>query len=276
MQLKERGCEVCDAEPPASRIYEQGDSAYYQCSACKLIFASPIHAEYEEANDAAFETHLEKYTHKIEAKLAANRKTLKPLTRYRQTGRFLEIGCNAGAILHAANSLGWQATGVDIAAAPVRHAREVLGLDARLGSLERHGFEADAFDVVYSNAVLEHLEHPCTVLREANRLLRPGGVLFAATVNWDSYTRRLLGSRWRYLEPFHHVHLFTPGNVRHLAEHCGFRVEKIWSTGVRLNDKKHGRSYSAPWYWQLMKGPLSLATRFTNKGDSIKLLLSKP
>jgi SAM-dependent methyltransferase len=48
-------------------------------------------------------------------------------------------------------------------------------------------FEDASFDVVYSNNVLEHTSDPALVLREAVRVLRPGGTLYVEVPNYLSY-----------------------------------------------------------------------------------------
>ncbi len=273
--LVERHCTICGGDNH-QLLMRDGETAYRECLTCAAIFASPLPAQYEDVNEAAYQEALAKYTAKIDARLAINQHTLKPFERYRKTGAFLEIGCNAGATLVAAEKNGWKATGVDISRAATHWAREQHGLNAITGTVESAAFEANSFDVVYTNAVMEHVEHPLSTLQEALRILCPGGVFYAATVNWESYTRTFLGEGWSYLEPMHHVQLFTPTNVRELARRTGFNVQRIWTTGVRLADKKHGREHRAEWPPGWCKGLLSLATRFTDRGDSIKFLLRKP
>ena len=272
--LIERPCTICTANDHRL-IMAEGETGYRECRQCGAIFTSPMAAQYEDVNEAAYAAAISRYAAKIDARLATNMRTLKPLDKYRQRNTFLELGCNAGATLVAAKKLGWDVTGVDISRAATAYAREQQGLNAITGTLEQAALPADHFDVVYSNAVLEHVEHPLQTVLEARRILRPGGAFFADTVNWDSYTRRLLGHHWRYLEPLHHVQLYTPDNVRELARRTGFLVERVWTTGVRLSDHKPGLPYQAPAWLQLCKGLLSLATRFTHKGDSIKFLLRK-
>lgn len=48
-------------------------------------------------------------------------------------------------------------------------------------------FEDASFDVVYSGNVLEHTENPGQVLKEAVRVLRPGGILHVEVPNYLSY-----------------------------------------------------------------------------------------
>ena len=55
------------------------------------------------------------------------------------------------------------------------------------GDLSRLPFCSDAFDVVVSRSVVEHLSHPPAVFREFFRILRPGGIVIMVTPNKYDY-----------------------------------------------------------------------------------------
>jgi 2-polyprenyl-3-methyl-5-hydroxy-6-metoxy-1,4-benzoquinol methylase len=251
------------------------EGAYRQCSDCELIFASPMPKNLEQRNEKSFTGRLDRYAEKIRTHRWRYFRQFRRLSRYRKTGNLLEIGCNTGAALDVARRMGWNVKGVDLCESVSAYARTELGLDVFTGTVEAAAFHEDYFDVVYTNAVLEHLGDPLSVLRECRRILRPGGVFYGNTVNWDSYTRRLLGAYWKSLGPGVHVHLFTPRNVVRLCQRAGLEHVRTWTTGVR-STVSPPTDFRRPWYLPFVKGPLSFLARRTNKGDRIEFLARKP
>jgi 2-polyprenyl-3-methyl-5-hydroxy-6-metoxy-1,4-benzoquinol methylase len=229
----------------------------------------------DDINEHGVTTRLDKYTDKIESKRKTHRKKLGKFDKYRHTGRLLEIGCNAGALLAAARDMGWEVSGVDLSSTASEYARTQLGLDVFTGTVEEAAYPDDYFDVIYSHAVLEHVRHPLSMLKECKRIMRPGGVFYADTVNWDSYTRRILGAGWRLLYPVSHVHLYTPRNVESLCQYAGLEHVTTRTTGIRVRANAENSTFHTPWYLNLAKGPLSALTRITNKGDSIEFTATK-
>jgi 2-polyprenyl-3-methyl-5-hydroxy-6-metoxy-1,4-benzoquinol methylase len=229
---------------------------------------------YNQWNDQPYTDIMEKYVEKIKTKRNRNCRKLKRFSRYRLTGNFLEIGCSAGALLNVAREIGRTIKGVDISTAPTNHAREQIGLDVFTGTVEQAKCPENYFDVIFTNAVLEHVRHPFSTLRECLRILRPGGIFYANTVNWDSYTRRLLGLNWKYLNVRGHIHLYTSQNVRNLCQRAGFERVKTWSTGVRIK-LSDNTNFQSSWHWYLLKGVLSGMARVTNKGDYIEFIATK-
>ena len=275
-QLVETDCDVCGQAPSKSLLALHG-SAYHECSNCGLIFAKYVLQNYVEANEAAFAKELMDYASKAQDPRRVRRlkKELTPYAQYRKTNNFLEVGCNAGAVLLTARELGWDVRGVDISAAATEYGRSTWGLPLHTGTLESACYEDDMFDVIFSNATLEHVEHPLSTLTEIARVLRPGGIFFCNTVNWDSYTRQILNENWFLIAPTHHIHLFTPKNVEMLCDKSGLKHMRTWTTGVRVQANAPDSKFVTPWYLNLMKGPLSMLTRLTKKGDSIYFTATK-
>jgi ubiquinone/menaquinone biosynthesis C-methylase UbiE len=108
------------------------------------------------------------------------------LFELRARGRMLDIGTGPGQIplLICARDPSAHVTGVDLAEHMLRHARAARDaspyadrLDFRRGDAKGLVFADAHFDVVYSNTILHHIPDPTPFLREAHRVLRPGGAL---------------------------------------------------------------------------------------------------
>ncbi len=95
--------------------------------------------------------------------------------------RVLEFGCGIGAYMREIRRYTPHVFGFDIEIERLQTGRAagVAGLLA--AAAERLPFADNAFDVVFSNEVLEHVEDDRAACREIARVLRPGGraVIFA-------------------------------------------------------------------------------------------------
>lgn len=80
-------------------------------------------------------------------------------------------------------------------------------------------FPDACFDAVLSNQVLEHVPDPLRLLRETDRVLKPGGLLLLTTPQtWGLHH-----------EPYD-FYRYTKYGLRYLAERVGFEVEEIIPT----------------------------------------------
>ncbi|HMI99764.1 MAG TPA: class I SAM-dependent methyltransferase [Gaiellaceae bacterium] len=122
----------------------------------------------------------------------------------------LEIGVGLGTDFIRFVRAGAKATGVDLterAIGLVRRRLELEGLDAdlRVADAEALPFEDGSFDRVYSWGVLHHTPETQQAVREAIRVLRPGGtlcVMMYARHSWVGYGfwvrhALLAGRPWR-------------------------------------------------------------------------------
>jgi SAM-dependent methyltransferase len=97
-------------------------------------------------------------------------------------GLILEAGCGLGAWVKWLNGHGRSAIGLDRYADIVRRARE-LGVDVRQGEItDLREFATGSLAAYVSLGVIEHFEQgPAPAIREALRVLRPGGVAVFTT-----------------------------------------------------------------------------------------------
>jgi len=111
--------------------------------------------------------------------------------------RFLEAGCGRGEFLRHFKRLGLNTFGLDISpqAGAFNPDIEIKTCDIENEPIP---YPDDFFDVVYSKSLIEHLSYPDRYLKEALRILKPGGRLLTLVPDWeanhktyfDDYTHR--------------------------------------------------------------------------------------
>ena len=120
------------------------------------------------------------------------RDTIRRLLSPDQTTRsldVLDVGCGAGAQSTFWLEDGHRYRGVDINQPMVELARQRadrLGIGARfdVGTATSLPVDDASMDVCLLPELLEHVEDWRSCVNEANRVLRPGGLLYLSTTNW--------------------------------------------------------------------------------------------
>lgn len=137
-----------------------------------------------------------------------------------------DLGCGRGEFLERLRAAGIAALGVDGNAGFVQ-ACQAKGLDVRHGDLLAFLRERETASLggVFAAQVAEHLPPPVLVamLREAQRVLRPGGLLLIETVN----PRSLVGLLEVYNRDLTHERPLHPDTLAYLAAAAGFGEVRV-------------------------------------------------
>jgi SAM-dependent methyltransferase len=118
--------------------------------------------------------------------------------------KVLEIGVGMGADYVEWLKAGAQASGVDFSAASIEKARrrcELAGYrpELRVADAENLPFPDHSFDIVYSYGVMHHSPNTPQCVREAWRVLKPGGRARIMVYHHPSLTGLMLWLRYGFL-----------------------------------------------------------------------------
>ena len=114
-----------------------------------------------------------------------------------------DIGCGGGILSEALAELGAKVTGIDpapknIAVARGHAEKSGLAIDYRNITAEALAATGEQFDAVAALEVIEHVEGPREFVALLSRLVRPGGLLFLATIDrtLKSYALAIIGAEY--------------------------------------------------------------------------------
>jgi 2-polyprenyl-6-hydroxyphenyl methylase/3-demethylubiquinone-9 3-methyltransferase len=164
----------------------------------------------------------------------------------------LDIGCGGGLLCEPMARLGFDVLGADasernIKTAATHAAASGIAVDYRATSAESLVEEGRAFDVVLNMEVVEHVADLRAYLGACAKLMKPGGLMFVATLNktLKSLALAKIGAEYvlRWLPRGTHdwSRFVEPRRLRELLEDAGLQVLK--TQGVSFDP--------LAWEWKL-------------------------
>jgi 2-polyprenyl-6-hydroxyphenyl methylase/3-demethylubiquinone-9 3-methyltransferase len=153
--------------------------------------------------------------------------------RHGATARLLDLGTGGGMLANWLAYRGFEVVGVDASArslAIARHHDQSHTVKYVQGNVHELPFESGSFDAVAAMDLLEHVEQPEAVIREAARVLRPGGTFFFHTFNrnWLSWLIVIKGVEWFVRNTPANMHVLRffikPAELERMCAAEGLRV----------------------------------------------------
>ncbi len=158
--------------------------------------------------------------------------------------RLLDIGCGGGLLSEPLARLGAQVVGADPAVANIEAARahaagSGVTVDYRATTAEALADAGERFDVVLAMEVVEHVADVNLFVRRCGEMVKPGGLMIAATLNrtLKSFALAIVGAeyvlRWLPRGTHRWDKFVTPNELEIALESGGLDV--IDRTGVIYN-----------------------------------------
>ena len=155
--------------------------------------------------------------------------------------RILDIGCGGGILSEPLARLGAAVLGADpsvtnIEVAKLHAAQSGLAIDYRATTAEALSEADERFDVVLAMEVVEHVADVDLFVRKCADMVKPGGLMIAATLNrtLKSFALAIVGAeyilRWLPVGTHQWDKFITPAELETALEEAGLRV--IAETGV--------------------------------------------
>ena len=234
----------------------RGDATHLACARCGRQYSSPAdyldmrpRQQFEEQTKYLDEAlHADARHERVSPPLLGSRirnDMLRAFLAPRPGEQVVDLGCGSGRALLWNRDLGAATTGIDIAPFFSHEARAQV--DLLLGDLRKLPFSDATFDKAWSLDVLEHLSPEALdgMLREAARVLKPGGALFvythvrknapiAAGLKWINALARqlervgLIDLRQERLRKSDHLNpLRDVPHLEQVVADAGFRIDRI-------------------------------------------------
>jgi len=158
--------------------------------------------------------------------------------------RFLDIGCGGGLLSEPMARLGADVVGADpsptnIEVAKIHMAQSGLEIDYRAETAESLAEAGETFDVILNMEVVEHVSDVPMFLTTTANMVRPGGLMFIATINrtLKAYALAIVGAEYvlRWLPKGTHSYekLVRPNEIEAPFKDAGLSI--IDRSGVFFN-----------------------------------------
>jgi 2-polyprenyl-3-methyl-5-hydroxy-6-metoxy-1,4-benzoquinol methylase len=141
--------------------------------------------------------------------------------------RLLDVGAGIGVFPASMLDRGWTVDAIELDTRTAEHLREVLAIAAYTDDLQTLATRnIGRFDAITFNKVIEHVEDPVAILRDAIPLMAEGGFVYVEVPD----VAAAIDGRDREEFFIEHLHVFSPSSLIMTIEKAGlavFELERI-------------------------------------------------
>lgn len=216
-------CPLCGGQE-LKRKYEVREYILTECLSCSAIFVRNIltHKYLEEfyntQEDNCFycDDDNSDCINYYNLKLKSEIEKLKP-----GKGSILDVGCSSGLFLDQVPD--WERHGVEISRKDGTKAKDRIGNNIFIGSIEEYPVREEYFDVITLQDVFDHFIDPISNLNKCKIMLKPGGLLVIKVHNISCLFARICSSHFYAIVPPFHLFYFCERSLRFALENAGFQ-----------------------------------------------------
>ncbi len=200
--------------------------------------------------------------------------------------KFLDIGAGERKTLIEAVNRGWETTGIDIVDNRVDK-DESSRVNFIKGKFLEYDFPENHFDFIYMDSVLEHVLEPLGYFTKAEKILKPGVILYIGVPNEDSLFNYIMRAAFKLvgkgnfsekLKPFdtpYHVVGFNFHSLKYLIRLAGMKTKYIRSFGRKFDFLSFPPYKKGFWISLIFLFPMEIVGYLVNRDVYLRAYLSK-
>jgi len=262
-----------------------------KCKECKFVFS-----KIRPSEDELIKHYTNYPSNEVISYITVRRynELLDQFEEFRKSNNIIDVGCGDGFFLDEAKKRGWNVYGTEYRLESVNKCLE-KGINIKLGKLTSLHYPIDFFDIITSFEVIEHINNPSEEIIEFKKILRPGGIVYITTPNFNSMSRYFLGRKWNIIEYPEHLSYYTALTLKNAFQKNNFKLLKFSITGLSptrllnsLNNKKDvwlkqigseemvRHKFERKRFMKLLKHIINFMLTYTHTGDTLKFFFKKP
>lgn len=200
-----------------------------KCKKCSFLFTNPRPSQSEISSYYHSENYISHKTSKLTlfskayaiARSFSLCKKHSLISKFKQPGKILDIGCGTGEFLKFMKHKSWEVTGIEPADSPRAFARNNYALEV-YDEQKLDDLPPNHFDVITLWHVLEHVTRLDVRMRQIKRLLARDGLIIIALPNHESWDAKKYDTFWAAWDTPRHLYHFSQKTVEILLSKNDF------------------------------------------------------